>query len=53
MSNKIVDKTRLENSDSRRTSRRYLPPLLRYSIIASWGSVLGVFVFYLLKKIGY
>lgn len=36
-----------------RVRRRYLPPLLRYAIIASWGVLLAVAVSYLLKKAGY
>lgn len=37
----------------RRRMRRYLPPLPRYAIIASWGMLLAFATFYLLRKLGY
>jgi len=36
-----------------RKRRRYLPPIIRYLIIALWGVVLSALTFYLLRKIGY
>lgn len=40
-------------SASRRRMRRYISPLPRYAIIASWGMLLAVATFYLLRKLGY
>ena len=37
----------------RRRMRRYLSPLPRYAIIASWGVLLGIATFYILRKLGY
>jgi len=36
-----------------RRRRRFLPPSLRYPLIASWGALLGIATFYLLRKLGY
>lgn len=33
--------------------RRYLPPVARLAIIGSWGALLAVAVFYLLRKLGF
>lgn len=41
------------NPPQGRRTRRYLPPLVRYAIVGSWGAVLGVAVFYLLRKLGF
>ena len=37
----------------RRRRRRYLPPFIRYGIVMSWGALLAVAVFYLLRKLGF
>lgn len=50
---KAPNKQKMELLGPSRAKRRYLPPLLRYSIIAVWGSLLGMFIFYSLKKLGY
>ncbi len=37
----------------KRTKRRYLPPLVRYLLIAFLGGLISIVVYYLLKEIGY
>jgi len=41
------------NPTRRRRMRRYLSPLPRYAIVASWGVLLAFATFYLLRKLGY
>ncbi len=36
-----------------RTKRRYLPRPVRWLIIASWGMLVAIGTFYLLRSIGY
>ena len=47
------EKNRHEASDQKHVKRKILNPYVRYLIIASWGMILAVSVFYLLKELGY
>ena len=53
MSDEKADKTSPQGMVGKKVKRRHLPASIRYLIIAFWGAIVSLLVFYLLKKMGY